>query len=176
VVGDGRSLARGAIGLATLALGLVGCGLDTMSSVSGSSCDNISGGACTEQVDLLSARHPGATTIDLRCAVPVCDRRTGRGTAVVTMPDGRQVNDSFAYVGDPNPLPAPTCTGLAFDICRNIATSQADTVAPSRRIVAIDVACTAASCTGSDGEATATVTLADGSQEQGGNAWSGGPP
>jgi hypothetical protein len=170
------ALASRAIRLAALMLACAGCGFATTSSLNGSSCANMSGGACTEQVERVAARHPGAKTIDLECGVPVCDRRAGQGRAVVTMPDGSRVNDAFAYIGDQNPIPAPTCTGLAFDICQRVATSQADGVVPSRRIVAILVACTASSCTRSEGETMVTMTFADGAQEQGGAGWSGGLP
>jgi hypothetical protein len=158
--------------LAAAGTAIAACGA---SSVSGASCENIAGGACSEQIEVLSARHPGARQVDLVCSVPVCDRRGGRGTAVITMPDGTRLNDTFAYVGDPNPPPAPTCVGMAFDICRSIAASHANDIEPSSRIVAVNVACTG-SCTANQGTATVTITLADGSQQQSGSSWSGGPP
>ena len=165
---------RATLALATLAAGfaMAAC---SGSGLSGASCGNISGGACSEQIEVVAARHPSARQVDLECSAPVCDRRAGHGTAVITMPDGTRLNDTFAYVGDPNPPPAPTCVGLALDLCRRLATSNADDIAPSRRIVAVNVACTG-SCTSNQGEATVTITLADGSQQQSGSSWSGGPP
>ena len=162
--------------LAAVAIVLAGCGLLGGSSVSSASCENMSGGACDEQVELVSTRHPGATAVDLRCTAPVCDRRGGRGTAVVTMRDGTRVDDAFAYAGDPAPLPVPTCTGLPVDVCRRVAAGEADSIAPSRSIVAMSVVCSSAPCVAAGGEATVTITLGDGSVEQRQSGWEGGQP
>ena len=161
---------------AAVALLLAGCGFLTQASVSSASCANIAGGVCTEQIERMQARHPGATSIDLECSAPVCDRTGGRGTVVVTMPDGTRLNDTFAYVGDPNPMPAPVCTGMPPDACRNAAIEQADNVPPSKRIVGVRVDCTAPACTATDGSARVTVALADGSTEQHDTSWSTGAP
>jgi hypothetical protein len=169
----------GATGL-TVAFVASGCGAllgGAGAGVSSSSCANFtSSGACTEQADRVAARHPGAVSVDLTCTVGACDRRSGSGTAVVTMPDGSVVDDVFAYVGDPAPMPAPTCAGLAPDACRAVAVSAFAETAPSRRVIAISATCNAAACTATKGDATYAITFADGSQESGGMGWDGGLP
>jgi hypothetical protein len=79
-----------------------------------SGCENLSGGACEEQVARVAARHPGAKGVDLRCGVAACDRRGGSGTAVVTMPDGTTVQDVFSTMGAQAAVPAPTCSLLGW--------------------------------------------------------------
>jgi hypothetical protein len=167
--------------LAVVSALLAGCGLllgpgGDAGMLASSSCAMISGGACTEQAALVAARHPGATNVDLTCTVPVCDRRGGSGTAVVTLADGSTVRDLFAYVGDPGPMPVPTCIGLAPDVCRRVAESRVNDVWPSKRVVAVAVRCAAAQCVANKGEAEVTVTLGDGSTEEGGFGWEGGLP
>jgi hypothetical protein len=151
------------------------CGL-TPAGVSSASCGNIAGGACDEQIAIVAARHPGATSVDLECMAPACDRTGGHGKVVVTMPDGTTLDDTFAYVGDPNPPPPPQCRGLPVDVCRDTALQQAENVAPSKRIVAIAVACTSPACTAAQGEASVTIRLGDGSTEEHGTSWSAGQP
>jgi hypothetical protein len=166
-----------AVLLGAIGLSFAGCGFfaGSRGGTSGG-CTNIaSGGACTEQIDRIAARHPGASQVDITCGVPVCDRRGGSGTAVVTFPDGSVVRDTFAYTGDPAPLPVPSCTGLARDVCVRVATSQADNAPPSKRIVGIAVSCSG-TCTPTKGEAEVTVSFGDGSQEQSGVGWDGGLP
>jgi hypothetical protein len=153
---------------------LTGCGafLGTVTQTSGaSSCENMSGGACDEQVRLVSGRHPGATQVDLTCTVPMCDRRAGSGTAVVTMPDGTTVKDVFSYAGVQGAVPPPRCKGLAFDVCSSAADGQVDGIAPSKVVVAIDVTCISTACTADRGETQVTITLADGSMHEGTVGW-----
>jgi hypothetical protein len=170
---------RGATAVLLGAFGLIlaGCGLlPGARGISSAGCSNIaSAGACSEQIDRIAARHPGASQVDITCGVPVCDRRSGSGTAVVTFPDGSTVRDTFAYTGDPAPLPVPSCTGLAPDLCGRIAVSQADSAPPSKRITGIAVVCSGA-CTPTKGEAEVTVSFSDGSQEGSGVGWEGGLP
>ena len=152
------------------------CGLAGQSSVSSASCGNMAGGACTEQIERMQQRHPGALSIDIECSAPVCDRRGGRGTVVVTMRDGSRLNDTFAYVGDPTAMPAPACTGLAFDLCRNLANQEGENMPPSQRIVAVQVACTApGGCTAAKGAASVSVTLGNGDTQGTETSWEGGP-
>jgi hypothetical protein len=141
-----------------------------------STCDRIVAGACREQAAVVAGRHSGATNVDLACTAPVCDRRGGTGTAVVRLADGSTVNDTFAYVGDPAPMPAPSCVGLAPDLCRRIAEEWVNDVSPSKRVIAVSVACPAAPCTVDKGQVEITVTLRDGSTEGGGMGWEGGLP
>jgi hypothetical protein len=166
--------------LAAASVVLSGCGIFLGGTVTGglssSSCTEMTGSACGEQVERIAARHPGATQVDLTCTVPVCDRKGGSGTAVVTMGNGARLNDTFSYVGDPAPLPLPTCTGLPADVCRSLAESQAADAPTMKRIAAIEVRCTAAACTTDKGEADVKVTLADGSTMGGGTSWEGGLP
>ena len=108
-------------------------------------------GACQEQIDRAAARHPGATNVDVACTVPACDRKGGAGTVVVTLADGTTVKETFAYAGDPAPVPAPACSGIALDVCRGIAATTVDGLPPSKSIEAISIACTAASCTAGPG-------------------------
>ena len=126
----------------------------------------------------MQQRHPGASSIDIECSAPVCDRRSGRGTVVITMPNGARLNDSFSYVGDPTALPAPACTNLPADVCRNLATQHAeDSAPPSQRVVAMHVACTAAAgCTADDGSATISMTFGNGITQKTETGWSGGLP
>ena len=166
--------------LAAASLVLSGCGVFLGGTVgqglTSSGCENISGGACQEQTEKIAARHPGATEVDIRCTAPVCDRKGGFGTAIVTMGNGARVNDTFSYVGDPAPLPIPSCTGVAPDVCRNLAESQVDSVPTAKRIVAIEVTCTAAACTANKGEADVKVKLADGTSLDSNTTWDGGLP
>jgi hypothetical protein len=136
-----------------------------------SGCENLSSGACEEQVARVAARHPGAKDVDLRCGVATCDRRGGSGTAVVAMPDGTTVQDVFTYVGAQAAVPAPTCRGLPPDVCKTVADGQVDGIAPSMVVVAVDVACTSTVCTAARGEAAVTVTLGDGSKQEGNVGW-----
>jgi hypothetical protein len=144
--------------------------------LSSSSCANLPSGACTEQLDLVAARHPGATDVALRCDLPLCDRQHGAGTAVVTLADGTRTQDVFSYTRNPAPVPAPGCTGLAIDICRRVAASSLDDVPPSHAVAEIEITCRVARCTADAGEVTVSVTLDDGSVSQWGMAWEGGPP
>ncbi len=168
--------------LASAAATLVpaGCGVFFGSNVGqgvGSvGCADMPGGPCQDQADRLAARHPGARDIEITCTAPVCDRRGGSGTAVITLGNGTTVNDTFSYVGDPAPVPPPSCTGVPPDMCRSLAQGQVDGISPMKRILAIDVRCTAAVCTPDKGEADVTVRLADGSTQQGGSSWDGGTP
>jgi len=166
--------------LVTAAVVLAGCGLlrgSVRQGLVSSGCSNIqSQGACQEQVDRVAARHPGATDVELTCTAPVCDRKGGTGTAVVTMPNGAKLNDTFAYVGDPAPIPAPSCIGVPPDACHSLADSSADGVPTAARIVAIDVRCTTAPCTSDQGDASVTVTLGDGTKQQTSTSWRGGTP
>ncbi len=155
---------------------LAGCGLflGTVTQRSGStSCENMAGGACQEQADQISARHRGATQIDLKCSVPTCDRNGGSGTAVVTMPDGTTLNEVFTYVGVQGALPVPICKGLPIDACQNAASGSVDGIVPSKRVVAIEVTCTAPVCLVSKGEADVTISLSDGSKQESGMGWEG---
>lgn len=162
------------------ALSLSGCGLLLGQGLGGSTassgCTGIRGGACIEQAEAIAARHPGATNVDLTCTAPVCDRRGGSGTAVVTLADGTTVGDAFAYVGDPGPDPVPSCFGLAIDVCRTVAASILDDTPPSRRVVAIEVKCSIARCVADKGETEVTTTLADGTKLESGFGWEGQLP
>ena len=90
--------------------------------------------------------------------------------------DGSTVNDTFAYVGDPAPMPPPSCIGMAPGVCRKLAEAWVNDVSPSKRVVAVAVQCTEAPCTADKGGAEVTVTLGDGSSEGGGMGWEGGLP
>jgi hypothetical protein len=157
---------------------VAGCGILTGGGsvgVTSSSCRNMASGACDEQVAAVAARHPGATSIDLVCTVPTCDRRGGRGTATVTLGDGSRVNDAFAYAGNAVPLPAPVCTALAPDLCRRIAEESANDLAPAAVVTRIEVTCALGACTPQGGQVEVRLTLADGSVSELGHAWEGAP-
>lgn len=157
---------------ASLVLGGCGAFVTTVTqTVGSSSCENMSSGACQEQVERVTARHPGAKQIDLKCTVATCDRRGGSGTAVVTMPDGSTVQDVFTYVGAQGAVPPPTCKGLPIDVCKTVADGQVDGVPSSKVVVAIEVTCTSPTCTTAKGEADVTLTLADGSKQDGSVGW-----
>jgi hypothetical protein len=148
------------------------CGLAGQGSVRSASCGNVAGGACSEQIDRMQQRHPGATSIDIECSAPVCDRRSGQGRVVITMPDGTTLNDTFAYAGDPNPAPPPACVGLAPDLCRNLATQEVENMPPSRRIMAIQVTCIAPTgCNPAAGNASVSITLDDGTTQATETGW-----
>ncbi len=142
----------------------------------GASCAELSGGACQEQIDLATARHPGATQLDLACTAAVCDRAGGAGTVVVTLASGARITETFRYVGNPAPVPAPTCAGMAVDICRRLARTTVDDVSPSKAISAVSIACSAASCTADRGEADVRVRFADGTEFRTNSGWEGGSP
>ena len=167
---------RGILSALLVAAGLASAGCGSLvgtvtQTVGSSSCENMSGGACGEQVEKVTARHPGATGVDLTCTVATCDRKAGSGTAVVTMPDGTTVKDVFTYVGAQRAVPPPTCKGLAFDLCASSANGQVDGIAPSKVVVAIDVTCISTACTEDRGETEVRVTLADGSTQEGTIGW-----
>jgi hypothetical protein len=134
------------------------------------------GGACQEQIDRAAARHPGSTNMDVACTAPVCDRKSGAGTVVVTLANGTTVKETFAYTGNPAPIPVPACTGIALDLCRSIATTTVDGLPPSKAIRAISIACTASSCTEAKGETDVRVQFADGSVAESSTGWEGAGP
>ena len=162
------------VGILLAAAVLGGCGLvpgPVTAPVGPGTCANIPEGACQEQIDLAAARHPGVTNVDVACTVRACDGKGGAGTVVVTLPNGATVKEAFAYTGDPAPLPAPACTGVALDLCRSIATSTVDGLPPSKAIRAISIACTASSCTDDRGEVDVRVQFSDGSEFQVSQGW-----
>jgi hypothetical protein len=141
------------------------------------SCGNLPGGACSEQGQRIAAAHGGRVRqIDFECRIQACTRALGAGTAKVTLTDGKTITETWSYTGDPNPLPVAVCTGLAFALCQQWATSGANDLAPSRRIAGIAVKCSAASCTEQAGDVEVVYTFADGSTETSGMGWSGAPP
>jgi hypothetical protein len=153
---------------------LGGCGLlaGRVAAPGGAgTCSSILEGACDEQIDLAAARHPGVTNADVECTVPTCDRNGGAGTVVVTLADGTTVKETFAYTGDPAPVPAPACSGIALDVCRNIAATTVDGLPPSKAIEAISIACTAASCTEDRGEVDVRVRFSDGGEFRVSQGW-----
>lgn len=163
-----------------LALALIGSAcspriIDSARNVSSSCSGFVSGGACNEQVSMVAARHPGATLVDLECAA-VCDRSGGAGRATVTMGDGTTRRDTFGYVGDPAPMPVPTCVGLPFDLCRQVATTQFTEAPPSKRVVSMDFRCSIAPCTAAKAETQYVVRYADGTTDQGSMGWDGAAP
>jgi hypothetical protein len=162
---------------------LAGCGLlGVPGSVPGAgfqgggSCSMMPGGACQEQMELAAARHPDAVQLDLACTVAVCNRAGGAGSVVVTLANGVKVTETFAYTGDPAPIPAPSCTGLPADVCRRVAASAVDDLPPSKRVASISIACSKAPCTRDRGDTAVQVTFADGTEFATGMGWEGGPP
>lgn len=171
--------------LAVAAIALAGCGLlagavpgaaPGPGFQGGASCSMMPGGACQEQINLAAARHPDAVQVDLACGVPVCDRAGGAGSVVVTLADGTKVTETFSYMGNAGPIPAPACAGVAVDVCRRVANSTVDDLPPSKAIRSISIACTIAPCTRDRGETAVEVTYADGTQFQTNTGWEGGPP
>ncbi len=140
------------------------------------SCANMPEGACQEQIDRAAARHPGVTNVDVVCTVRVCDRKGGAGTVVVTLANGATVEETFSYAGDPAPIPAPACSGMAIDLCHSLADDTVDGLPPSKAIRAISIACTASSCTQDRGEADVGVQFSDGSEFQGSRGWEPASP
>ena len=166
-------------GLLPVAVGMSigGCMLvsqvDTGWSVS---CADLPGGACNEQGERIAAAHAGRVRqIDLECRIAACTRAQGAGTATITLTDGTTITETWSYAGDPNPLPVPTCTGIAFTLCQEWAASGSNDLPPSRRIAAVAVKCTVASCTEQAGDLEASYTFADESTETVGMGWSGAP-
>jgi hypothetical protein len=128
-------------------------------------------GACQEQVDRAISRHPGSTNVEVACTVPTCDRKGGAGTVVVTLASGDAVKEAFAYTGDPAPVPVPTCTAIALDLCGGIADNTVNGLAPSKAIKAISISCTVSSCTKDRGEVDVRVQFSDGSEFQVSQGW-----
>ncbi len=159
-----------------LAAGAVlgGCGLwagSVPAPFGPGSCANVLEGACQEQVDRAIARHPGSTNVEVACTVPTCDRTGGAGTVVVTLANRTTVKETFAYAGDPAPIPAPACAGMALDLCRSIADTTVNGLPPSKAIKAISIACTASSCTEDGGEVDLRVQFSDGSEFRVSQGW-----
>lgn len=163
---------------ATIVLG--GCGLvggPGAGSVQSTSCAQfLSGGACDEQARLVASRHPGATQVDLTCTSPVCDRKGGSGTAVITLGNGAKVTEAFVYAGNAAPIPAPACAGLAPAVCRKAADSVVDGMPPSKAVLSITVTCSVAACTEARGDVEVSIRLADGSEQTSSFGWEGGLP
>lgn len=158
-----------------LALVAVGCGfLVRPAAPPDSSCAGMLSGACTEQVARLAAQVTGkVTSIGLECRIAVCDRSAGSGDAVITYADGRTERRTWSYVGDPAPIPAPTCVGLARDVCQTQADGVVEDAAPSRRIIGISITCQG-TCTKASGEVATVLTFGDGTQDTSGRGWSSG--
>jgi hypothetical protein len=95
---------------------------------------------------------------------------------VVTLANGTTVKEAFTYTGDPAPIPAPACSGMAIDVCRSLVASTVDGLPPSKSIRAISVACTASSCTEDRGEADVRVQFADGTWVESSSGWEGAAP
>ena len=143
-------------------------------TASRSSCAGIASGACTEEVARLAAQVRGqVTSIDLTCRVATCDRKAGSGDGVITYADGRTEQRAWSYVGDPAPIPVPTCIGLAQDVCQLQADAVVDDAAPSRRIIGVSITCHG-TCTKDSGEVATVVTFGDGTQDTSGRGWSSG--
>ena len=162
------------VGMLLVVAVLGGCGLGPGSVTAPEgpgSCADMPEGACQEQIDRAAARHPGVTNVDVACTVRVCDRKGGAGTVVVTLANGATVEETFSYAGDPAPIPAPACSGMAIDLCHSLADDTVDGLPPSKAIRAISIACTASSCTQDRGEADVGVQFSDGSEFQGSRGW-----
>jgi hypothetical protein len=156
---------------------LAGCGLLPGHGFQGGLvCEQMPSAACREQLDRVAAWHADAALVTVTCSVPVCDRRGGAGTVVVTLADGATAKETFTYTGDPAPIPAPACVGVALDACRKLATSTVDDTPLSKSIRAISIACTASSCTVDKGEADVRVQFGDGSVVESNTTWDGGLP
>ncbi len=167
------------VGMLLVVAVLGGCGLGPGSVTAPEgpgSCANMPEGACQEQIDRAAARPPGVTNVDAACTVRACDRKGGAGTVVVTLANGATVEETFAYTGDPAPIPVPACAGMALDVCRSLATSTVDGLPPTKAIRAISIACTASSCTQDRGEADVRVRFGDGSEFQTNSGWAGATP
>ncbi len=156
---------------------LAGCGLLPGHGFQGGLvCEQMPSAACREQLDRVAAWHADATEVTVTCTLPVCDRKGGAGTVLVTLADGSTVKETFAYTGDPTPIPAPACVGVAPDACLSLATSTVDGAPLSKSIRAISIACTASSCTSDKGEADVRVQFGDGSVAESNTNWDGGLP
>jgi hypothetical protein len=139
-------------------------------------CSGMPSGACDEQSERFQAAFGGhIRDLSLSCGAAPCTRVHGAGQAMITLDDGRTLSRAWSYVGDPNPIPAPTCVNLAPDVCRTILDSVVEETRPSQRILAVSISCPGV-CTAEDGEASTVVTLGDGSQQSMQRDWSGGPP
>ncbi len=159
--------------LAVAAL-LGGCGLlagSAQAPMGPGTCVGMLEGACQEQIDRALARHPNVTNVDVACTAPVCDRKGGAGTLVITAADGTTVKEAFTYAGDPAPVPVPDCAGIVLDLCRGIADNTVNGLPPSKAIKAITIACTSPSCTADRGEVDVRVQFSDGSEFQGSQGW-----
>ena len=161
--------------LALVPVTLAGCVFGGGMGMSGS-CSEVPGGVCSEQMELAGARHPGATEVEVSCGVPVCDRKGGAGTVVVTLRDGSKVTDPFVYAGHAAPVPPPVCVKIAGDLCRSLADEHVDGIPPSKGIVSIKVTCTALPCTDASGVADIESVLSDGITIGSSYGWDGARP
>lgn len=162
-----------AAALLVVAGALGGCMLvSTSSSLTTVDCSGLPGGACNEQVQRITAAHGDRVReIAFECRLGRgCTRVQGAGTATVTLVDGTILSETWSYVGDPGPLPAPVCAGIALALCQEQAAELADDIPPSRRIVGVTVTCRGV-CTAAEGETDVVFRLGDGSTTTMGYGW-----
>ena len=161
----------GSILLATLVVSGCGLGLGP-GAVSGSSCENVPSGACSEQVQRAAAGLSGVQEVDIRCGNGVsCTRAGGSGLAEVHLANGQKLTRAWSYVGDAGPPPLVSCVGIAQDPCHAALDAEIDNVAPSKHVAAATVTCTVAICTASAGEADIRIVLGDGSVIDSHHGW-----
>jgi hypothetical protein len=157
-------------------LALVGCvPVGTQVGPRTIECADVSSAACSEQADRLAATAGGpVSSITVECRVAACTRAGGAGVARITLTDGRTLDRTWSYVGDPNPLPVPICIGIALDQCKEQVMSVLENVSPAHHLVSVTVTCKQR-CDRSKGEVDIVFRSADGSTDQMGSGWASAP-
>ena len=165
---------RLALVLAILAASTVACARGGDVLVPSSSCENVPGSVCTDQVQAAANTVGGAVKdVVVVCTAPACTRAGGSGTATVIRPDGTQVTLPWRYLGDPGPQPVPACIGLAAGVCQAELNSVIGDVPIEKRIVRITVTCTDDRCDEAAGHIRIDYGFSDGSKDSVSSGWEG---
>ena len=135
-------------------------------------------GICDQLSAELGGNMPGvlrAMAID--CDPGPCSRAFGAGTALLTYPDGRVEMRPWAYKGDPNPLPDPTCLRVEAALCAQLAHEHMDALPPDLHILSVQVSCRGVrGCARGEGTADIVATDSLGVPHRSSSDWWGGGP
>jgi hypothetical protein len=157
-------------------------------------CVGIPAPKCDEAVASVARSFPNEhpARVEVECQAPPCTDASGTMMTTVTTANGRRLvanpvswfdpnasggAQTPAPAGVPGPVPGgrgvaplrinPTCQGVPFTQCRDMAASFAEPDAGHGAVVAVTVHCTKNPCTTTTGEGDVVITYADGTQTTG---------